>query len=366
MSKKIMHLVIVSCMAVNVQAQQVKHRSCDVNTPPTAEATIVEQYIIWDACSQNQHPDLVRTDSGDFYCVISCREDVQVIKSTDDCVSWTKVGQVPPPTISPPADFLKNPKICIRPGDGALMLTANAILPVGGGQSWLFVSTDGFATWTDNAIGSRGEWLWRTAWHNYDGNDYSYNWGRDRYDSGTGTIELYRCTDTSGVIMNDASIIATYTDDYPNETGWAFEPNDRAVALLRKDGGSEIPKLGTSVPPYTGWTWKDVAMTDTPVSKIGCPELTILDDGRIIASVRNYDSSSNHYETALYWVNVETATLTKFFVLPGGDADGGYTFGYTGAVFYDDYLWIVYNSDYGPSTNDGDVFFAKIYIPPAP
>ena len=71
----------------------------------------------------------------------------------------------------------------------------------------------------------------------------------------------------------------------PNESSIVFLEDGTAFCLLRRDGKEEnSAQLGTSPPPYTEWTWKDLGL------RLGGPDLLHLPDGRWVATGRLYEN----------------------------------------------------------------------------
>jgi hypothetical protein len=139
----------------------------------------------------------------------------------------------------------------------------------------------------------------------------------------------------------------------PSEVRMLFRGDDTAVALVRRDSGSQTALVGTSTGDYTEWTWKDTGV------RVGGPELIEIPDGRIVAATRLYDGG---VRTSLSFLDPQTGSLTEFLQLPsGGDT------GYAGMVWQDDHLWVSYYSSHEGKASiyvaEVDVF-ATPTIPP--
>ena len=213
-------------------------------------------------------------------------------------------------------------------------------------QSFAWFSEDG-SQWSEPVpIGERDHWLWRPDWTSDRALCLGYrtNSPDDRY------VRLYESTDGR---QFDVLLERAFDEGYPNESSLIFLPNQTCYCLLRCDplGDSGSAKLGSSLPPYTEWTWTDLGI------RIGGPKMLLLDDGRVIAAVRLYDS---HVRTALCWVDLEQGTLKEFVRLPsGGDTS------YPGMVWHKDQLWVSYYSSHEAKGNPftSAIYLARVSIP---
>jgi hypothetical protein len=98
-------------------------------------------------------------------------------------------------------------------------------------------------------------------------------------------------------------------DSYPNETSIEFK-GDTAFCLLRRDGEIKTGLLGTALPPYTNWEWKDLGV------RIGGPDMILLHDGRFVAAVRLYETDNWHpARTSLCQINPVTGKLSELLTL---------------------------------------------------
>ena len=132
---------------------------------------------------------------------------------------------------------------------------------------------------------------------------------------------------------------------YPNETSMLFLADDTCLCLLRQDGKPSNGYLGTSRPPYTQWTWKQLDR------KIGGPHMIRLADGRLLAAVRLYDKP---VRTSLCWLDADKGTLSEALRLPsGGDTS------YAGLVWHDGLLWVSYYSSHEGKTA---IYLAKVKV----
>ncbi len=307
-------------------------------------ATLVDYAKIWDEAPHNAFTNLIRYKDA-WYCVfregnghVSANGVLRVITSKDG-ETWTSAARITSDT----AD-LRDAQICITP-DNKLMLSGAAALhqPADARhQTMAYFSEDGH-TWTKGVpIGEKDLWLWRVTWHKDTAYGIGYTTGKKWPARFT---RLYQSKDGK---QFDILVDKLRDNEYTNESQMVFLEDGTAHCLLRRD--ERAPKnteglFGTSRPPYTDWTWKDVGM------KIGGPAMMQLPDGRMVAAVRLYDTN---VRTSLCWVDPKTGKLTEFLALPsGGDTS------YPGLVWHDDLLWVSYYSSHEGKTS---IYLAKVKL----
>ena len=278
----------------------------------------IEVHKIWKQGTHNAFTDLIRFD-GRWFCVF--RESsghrewdgaLRILTSADG-VTWSTAASIHCPA---PFQDLRDPQLSIAP-DNMLMLNAAAYRPVC--QSMVWRSKDG-CDWGDHhPIGPRGSWLWRTVWHQ----GIAYNFGRREPDEHF--LQLYSSTDGVDFQAHGEPQLG---EAYANEFDLMFLDDATGVCLMRCDDANA--QLGTAIPPYDRWTWRDLGM------RIGGPAMLRLPDGRTVAVVRLYDRRTR---TALCWLDIENAAMAEFLTMPsGGDTS------YAGMVWHDDRLWLSYYS----------------------
>ncbi len=291
---------------------------------------LLESKRIWDAAPHNAFTDLTR-HKGEWLCVFREGQDhvspdgkIRVLTSRDG-TTWASAA-----LLAKAGRDLRDPKIIAAP-DGRLMIYAAAAdrpkTPVTH-QSMAWFSHDARA-WSDGAeIAETNIWLWRLAWRKGTGVGVGYDTSGEKF------IRLYKTTDGLKYNVLASQLIS---EEYPNETGLAFEPDGNLVCLVRRDGKPGHAKLGFAKPPYTDWSWRDVGV------KIGGPQLIRLPDGRLIAGVRLYDGT---VRTSIVSLDRETGRLTELLTLPsGGDCS------YPGLVWHENTLWISYYSSHEGKTS---------------
>ena len=327
----------------DIQAEiQERLRQFNKSTVPTAR--IVKSHKIWDQAKHNAFTDLIRFKD-QWFCVfregtahVSPDGSLRVLKS-DDGQHWESAALIQHPNVD-----LRDAKITTTP-DGQLMLSGAAAVPQPADykhQSMTWLSDDGIS-WSDaHNVGERDFWLWRTTWHRNKAFGIGYATGKTPR-----MTRLYSSDDGK----NFTTLVETLQrDSYPNETSMLFNDDDSALCLLRRDGGTKTALLGSSLPPYTTWDWKDLKV------QIGGPHMIRIPSGELIAVVRLYDGGTR---TSVCHINPETATLTELTKLPsGGDTS------YAGLVWHDDHLWVSYYSQH-EATKAGAktaIYFAQVKI----
>lgn len=295
---------------------------------------------IWDQDPHNAFTGLTRF-KGQWYCVfrtgkahVSDDGALQVLTSKDG-KKWKPVARITSKT----AD-LRDAKIAVTP-EGQLMLSGAAALhqpnPVRH-QSMTWFSDDG-KNWSEgHKIGHPNMWLWGMKWH--DGDVYSIG-----YQTGKKAEKFTRLYKSNNGKQYETVVDRLVEEGMSNESSLVFTKDKTCYCLLRRDGSGKIANglLGTSKPPYTDWTWKDLGV------KIGGPELFQLPDGRFLATVRLYKPKAR---TAICQIDVKKGTLTELLTLPsGGDTS------YANMVLHDGVLNVSYYSSHEGKTS---IYFAKV------
>lgn len=293
---------------------------------------------IWDQAPHNAFTDLIRHQDR-WVCVfregaghVSPDGALRVITSADG-ERWTSSA-----LLKDPAMDLRDAKI-VRTPDGRLMLCgAGARNPDRKPHQSLVWFSDDAAQWSEaTPVGDPDLWLWRVTWRA----DVAYGIGY-----GTAGREFIRLYSSRDGRKFETLVEDLHHDGGPNETSILFRDDGTALCLLRRDGKPSTALLGTSKPPYTEWTWKDLG------KRIGGPHLIALPDGRIVAAGRLYDGKTR---TSLLWLDPAAGTLSEFQKLPsGGDTS------YPGLIIHDGRLWVSYYSSHEGKTA---IYLAKMPLP---
>jgi hypothetical protein len=301
-------------------------------------AQLIDLRKVWDRAPHNALTDLIRFHNH-WFCVfregtdhISPDGKIRILVS-EDGIAWSKAARIEIAGLD-----LRDPKICIAPS-GMLMLNAAAAFPPESSQrhqSLVWFSPDGFE-WTPPAkIGDPDCWLWRIGWHNKAAYGIGY-----KTTEPLGTRLYYSRDGVRFSILVDE----LFVEDFPNEATILFRQDESAICLLRRDAGMATAMLGTALPPYDKWTWRDLGV------RIGGPNLLSLPDGRIVAAVRRY---GNDAWTSLNWLDPHKGSLEEFLALPsGGDTS------YAGLSFHKEILWVSYYSSHEQRTS---IYLAEVSL----
>lgn len=294
---------------------------------------------IWDKAPHNAFTDLIRFQNR-WFCVfreglnhVSPDGALRIITSCDG-KHWESAA-----LIASPSSDLRDGKLSIT-SKNQLMLCGVEVLHDKSKhthQSLVWYSDDGFSWGKAHEVGALNFWLWRMTWH--EGRVYSV-----AYDCGADSlINLY--SSDNGL---DFSVLAPRLVDEgePNEASLLFQ-GDTCYCLLRREKAHGL--LGSALPPYTDWEWKDIGVG------IGGPHMICLPDGRFVAGVRLYDGEHRaSIRTSLGWIDERTGQFTETLKLPsGGDTS------YPGLVWHEDRLWVSYYSSHKGKTA---IYFACVGI----
>ncbi len=304
--------------------------------------SLIETKRIWDRAPHNAFTDLLR-HKGRLYCVfregrahVSPDGALRVITS-DDGGAWESLALVESDRYD-----LRDAKITVAP-KGDLMLNGAGMIADADVRyySRVWFSSDDGRTWdAGRQVGDPGFWLWRTQWQ--DGRAYSFGYSTER-DRTKRKLRLYRSNDGRKweTIVKQATAPAGCGEDRI-----LFLRDGTALCLLRHETGDKMAQLGTSKPPYTEWTWRDLNY------RIGGPNMIQLPDGRILAATRLYNGGTR---TSLSWLDAENAKLTEVLKLPsGGDTS------YPGLVWHADRLWVSYYSSH--EGEQSRIYFASLSL----
>jgi hypothetical protein len=317
---------------------------------PAKGASVIRSRLIWDAAPHNAFTDLIRWKDR-WYC--SFREGsehasydgtIRILSSADG-EKWDSAGEFAQ------ADHdLRDPKLCVLP-DGRLLVGVgvrkqDATNP----KNWhtasrVYLTADG-KKWASHNIGDPQVWMWRYVTHG----KYVYSFGYRQRPKGLGGetfLNFYRSLDGSNwekITQTDAG------GGYVNEAAFAFLPDDRCVALLRREGGNS--RLGLAQPPYKDWTWHDLE------TRFNGPALIRLADGRLLAGGRSKPFGENSPKTALGWLTIDPPSLRPLLTLPSQHETG-----YPGLFTHDGKLWASY---YSSESGKCAIYFAQLELTAAP
>jgi arylsulfatase len=323
----------------------------------TSDATILnppEQVVslrkIWDAGKHNAFTDLVRWHDR-WWCTfregaghVSTEAGIRVISSADGD-RWESAA-----LIERSGHDLRDPKITTTPDGMQLMIVAgdttrDGTKPATWSQSFVSFSDDG-RKWSDiHHVGPEDFWLWRVTWH--DGKSYgiAYDVSPDSRSAKAYATTLLASAD--GRSFNPL-VPKLYDVSGPTEATLRFAADGTALCLQRRDGKeSNTALLGTSRPPYTDWTWRDLG------KYFGGPNFVQLADGKWIAAGRLFNvGQPPATRTAVCELDTAAGQLRPLLLLPSaGDSS------YPGLAWHDDQLWMSYYSSHEGKTN---IYLARI------
>jgi hypothetical protein len=310
------------------------------------EARVIGSQMIWDAAPHNAFTDLIRWNDR-WYC--SFREGsehasydgkVRILVSTDGH-QWESVAQ-----FADEGRDLRDPKLCVLP-DGRLLVGMGVRKQDDQNpQNWhtvtrVSVTADG-KTWESRTVGDPQVWMWRFVTRG----DFVYSFGYRQRPKGLGGdtfLVFYRSADGlewERITQTEAG------GGYVNEAAFAFEPDDRCVVLLRREGGQN--RLGLARPPYTDWTWTDLN------DRFNGPALLSLADGRFLLGGRTKPAGAGSPKTALAWLSTDPPRIEPLLTLPSVHETG-----YPGLYWFDDELWMSY---YSSESGKCAVYLARVKL----
>ena len=316
-----------------------------------AAPELVSVKKIWHSDKHSAFTDLIHF-GGKWLCVF--RESaghvggngvIRVLLS-GDAENWEPVA-----SLSEEGIDLRDPKLSVTP-DNRLMMVLGGSVYEGTKfierQSRVAFSADG-KTWTaPQRILEKGDWLWRVTWH--EGVAYGVTYAAAKPGAGQTnrpagmTVKLVASDD--GVAFRPVTQLEV--PDSPNETTLRFLKNGDCVALVRREAGDKAAWIGRSSPPFKDWKWHGAGM------QIGGPNFIVLDDGRMIASGRQYRNAT-WSESKTFVGRMDLQSVRAELILPsGGDCS------YAGMVWRDGFLWLSY---YSSHEGGSDIYFAKVRLP---
>lgn len=343
MNRRLDHLLVPVLLACSIGAPAAGAE----RAPPALElvAGSIPQLIdvrkIWDQGPHNAFTDLVRF--GDrFFCVfregkghVSPDGKIRILSSPDG-KKWASVG-----LLALAGYDLRDPKISTTP-DGRLMICGGAAVRRGGQpatshRSFVCLSTDGRQWGKIQWVARPNEWLWRITWSKGKAYGVSYFVDPQSRAERTYGTRLYRSDD--GLDFQPL-VLTLYRTSGPTEGTLRFDTEGTCYLLQRRDGRqSNTALLGTSKPPYTEWSWKDLGRY------YGGPNFIQLPDGRWIAGGRIIEPGVGA-KTVICDLDVARGKLAPLLTLPsGGDTS------YPGLLWHDERLWVSYYSSHEGKTS---------------
>jgi hypothetical protein len=315
-------------------------------SPNSPEARVVSSHLIWDAAPHNAFTDLIRWNDR-WYC--SFREGtehasydgkVRILVSTDGH-KWESAAQ-----FADEGHDLRDPKLCVLPDGRLLVGMGDRKQDDQNPQNWhtvtrVSITADG-KTWESRVVGDPQVWMWRFVTQG----DYVYSFGYRQRPKGLGGetfLVFYRSPnglDWERITQTEAG------GGYVNEAAFVFEPDQRCVVLLRREGGHN--RLGLARPPYREWTWTDLN------DRFNGPALVRLPDGRLLLGGRTKPKGAGSAMTALAWFSTDPPELKPLLTLPSLHETG-----YPGMYVHGGELWTSY---YSSESGKCAIYLARIKI----
>jgi len=317
---------------------------CDHNWP-----RIREVKKIWDAAEHNAFTDLIRFQNK-WYCTfreadqhVPGRDGVIRIIVSADGDRWDSASVIEEKGVD-----LRDPKLSITP-EGRLMLLVGGSVYENGKfitrQTRVSFSTDG-VTWSPlQKVLEEGDWLWRVTWHKGTAYGVAYI-TKEKEENISSKIRLVKSS--NGIDYE----LVTYLEvsGEANETTLRFLDDDTMMALVRRDGADRTGVIGTSMPPYTEWSWRNAGHA------LGGPDFLHLANGKCWAGSRilGQDVAGNGVARTCL-ARLDQWSYRPMLILPsGGDTS------YPALVWHDDMLWMSYYSSHEGKTA---IYLAKIQVP---
>lgn len=303
---------------------------------------------IWNSAEHNALTDLILFHRH-WYCTF--RESnkhehgldgqIRILKS-DDANKWESVALIKEEGID-----LRDPKFSITPDAQLMLLIGGTEYSVDQRyitrQPRVAFSKDG-ADWTPlQKVLEPHDWLWRITWHQGKGYGASYRYSNPDRKSDEWLIKLVSTnngTDYSEITQWDIP-------GYPSEATVRFLPNDRMIALVRREQRfNNHAWIGSSLPSYINWEWNQAQRY------FGGPNFIILPNGAWWAGGRIIFSTPYGILEKTVLASMTEQSLDPLIILPsGGDCS------YPGMAYDHEFLWMSY---YSSHEGKSAIYLAKI------
>ena len=290
---------------------------------PTAE--LLSSRKIWSAAPHNAFTDLARF-RGLWFCAFReakshalCAGKVRVLRSRDG-ESWESAALIAERGVD-----LRDPKLGSAPGGKLELLMGGSPVKKGryeGRRPRVCKSPDGSSWTAPRPIASEGDWLWRAD--RSAGASYGISYrlpGARRW-----TVHLLESVDG----LDYRELATLEVPGMPNEATVRFRGRE-AIALVRREAGKGRAWIGSSLPPYRSWNWREAE------ERVGGPNFIVLPDRSLIAATRIWRRGV----PSVALCAMTRSSLRPILVLPsGGDC------GYPGMVYHRGILWLSYYSSH--------------------
>ena len=301
---------------------------------------------IWNRSSHAAFTDLIRWN-GEFFCIFresDCHfggiNGVLRLLHSPNGIAWNSLA-----LIEREGWDLRDPKLSITP-DGKLMLLTGAIRvnreKLRLAQHSMVSFSEDALHWSELKSIFKEEWLWRLTWFQGKGYGFTYFFTNPLDSSSEWRIKLYETLD--GIFYKPLS--SFYIPGKPNEVTLRFF-SSQMVALIRRDSkGDHNAWIGSSVPPYVDWLFRETS------GYLGSPNFIILPGGKMWASGRMLSETPYGSIEKMAVLKMSLKDLQPKVILPSlGDCS------YPGMVYEEPYLWISY---YSSHEGQATIYLAKL------
>ena len=292
---------------------------------PKSEAELVSVEMIWEGARHSAFTDLAR-HHGVWLCAFReavshalCAGRIRVLRSPDGH-AWKSAALIAERGID-----LRDPKLSTAPGGRLELLMGGSPVRKGryeGRRPRVCRSSDGLSWSPPLPIAEEGDWLWRVD--RARGRSYGISYrlpSQSRW-----TVALLESED--GLAYRELTELGI--PGKPNEATLRFRGQE-AIALVRREGGNGKAWIGTSLPPYLSWRWRETG------ERLGGPNFIVLPGGSLVAATRIWRRG----KPSVAVCSMTDTSLRPMLELPsGGDC------GYPGMVFHRGILWISYYSSH--------------------
>lgn len=180
----------------------------------------------------------------------------------------------------------------------------------------------------DPQIKTDADWLWRVTWLRGIGYGVLYQSGGDEF-------QAHLVSTRDGIKYQ---LVTTFEiAGRPNETTLRFLPTGEMVAWVRRERGTQNGFIGSSLPPYKDWTWKEQTM------RLGGPNFVVLPNGKMLGTTRVH-LADGKTRTAVVWLTRD-GVINPILTLPSAGDNS-----YAGMVVRGDKLLISYYASHEGKT----------------
>lgn len=190
----------------------------------------------------------------------------------------------------------------------------------------------------DEEIKSDFDWLWRVTWKEKTG--YGVMYQPDAGDE-EGNSKAYLLQTSKGEeyeLITELDIPGN-----PNEATIRFLSRGEMMIIARRGGEENTGMMGTSMPPYKDWTWKELPF------ELGGPNFEVVPINKLLLATRIREEGENF--TTLF-LGKKDEDFKEVMRLPsGGDTS------YAGMFTFGGFIWMSY---YSSHEGKASIYYARI------